>query len=79
MKSDRNSQHLSDLETPICIGVRQLAARLNISVSGVYLNAIHLPPYFKLNGRRMYLLSEIKKWERAMAEQPRTSTLDPRN
>lgn len=68
MKTDQDHLAPTRPSAPICIGVKQLASRLNISVSGVYLNAAHLPPHFKLNGRRMYLISEIEKWERAMAD-----------
>ncbi len=73
MKAHPNQPVQQHPNAPICIGVKQLASRLNISVSGVYLNAKHLPAYFKLNGRRMYLLSEIVKWESAMAEQSRAA------
>jgi len=72
---DPNQSHQTQQRrnAPICIGIKQLASRLNISVSGAYLNAEHLPPHFKLNGRRMYLLSEIEKWERAMAAQSKAA------
>lgn len=76
MNTDQIQQASSRSSAPICIGVKQLASRINISVSGIYLNAAHLPPHFKLNGRRMYLLSEIEKWECAMAEQ--SSSVNPR-